>query len=70
MNDQEVIMYYKGPFEDNILNNISKYLKRKFSSEPKVGSKIFAIFMEMAQNISLYSAEHNYFEEEKSLARF
>lgn len=64
MNAQDVVMYYKGPLEDAILNNISKYLKRKFSESPRIGNKIFSIYMEMAQNISRYSAEHNFFDEE------
>jgi len=64
MNAQRVIIYYKGPFEDVILNNISKYLKSKFSATPRVGGKVFSIFMEMAENIARYSAEHNYFEDE------
>ncbi|GAB4328706.1 MAG: SiaB family protein kinase [Flammeovirgaceae bacterium] len=62
MDQQKILLYYKGPFDEIILNNISHYLRGKFADNPKAGKKLFAIFMELAQNISFYSAETNYFE--------
>lgn len=59
----KVLLYYKGPFDELILTKIGNYLRTKFSQTPKAGSKIFAIFIEMAQNISFYSAETDLFDD-------
>jgi hypothetical protein len=59
----KILLYYKGPFDELILTKIGNYLRTKFSQTPKAGSKIFAIFIEMAQNISYYSAETDLFDD-------
>lgn len=59
----KILLYYKGPFDELILTKIGNYLRNKFSQTPKAGSKIFAIFIEMAQNISYYSAETDLFDD-------
>ncbi len=59
MDNQQVILYYKGPFDANILANISRYLQDTFSADPKVGRRLFAAFIEMAQNVAYYSCEKN-----------
>jgi hypothetical protein len=60
--DEDVLISYKGPFESNILTIIGDYIKMIIKKNPKVSKKIFAIFMELAQNISYYSAEKNRFD--------
>lgn len=59
----KILLYYKGPFDELILTKIGNYLRNKFSQTPKAGSKIFAIFIEMAQNIGYYSAETDLFDD-------
>lgn len=61
MDDQHVVLYYKGPFDDTILANISDHLQSSFTDNPKVGRRVFAAFIEMAQNIAFYSSERNLF---------
>lgn len=59
MDNHHVILYYKGPFEPQILANISEHLNNSFSDAPKTGRRVFAAFIEMAQNIAFYSSEKN-----------
>lgn len=59
MDNQQVVLYYKGPFDDIILANISNHLQNTFEDNPKVGRRVFAAFIEMAQNIAFYSSERN-----------
>ena len=62
MNDQDIIVYYKGPFDDVILSEIGNKIRKKAFESPKVGKRLFAVFMELAQNVSLYSAEKEQLE--------
>lgn len=62
MNDQDIIVYYKGPFDDVILAEIGNKIRKKAFDSPKAGKRLFAVFMELAQNISLYSYEKNRLE--------
>lgn len=67
MDEQNVVLYYKGPFDESILAKISNYMRDTFTHAPKAGRKLFAVFVEMAQNIAFYSEETNHFKgEEKS----
>lgn len=61
MTSNDVLIYYKGPFDELILNKISDFLRHKFPGTPKLGKKLFSVFIELAQNISYYSAENNVF---------
>ena len=63
MNSQGIIVYYKGPFDDKILAEIGAKLRNKTFDSPKTGKKLFSIFIELAQNISLYSSEVNQLDE-------
>ncbi len=65
MDNQQVVLYYKGPFDDTILANISNHLQNSFENNPKVGRRVFAAFIEMAQNIAFYSSERNLFTPNK-----
>lgn len=62
MSNQDILVYYKGPFDEVILAEIGMKIRKKIFDLPKVGHKLFSVFMELAQNISLYSAEKNQLE--------
>ncbi|TAE13690.1 MAG: hypothetical protein EAZ95_10865 [Bacteroidetes bacterium] len=55
--NKNVIISYKGPVTDVIMAELSRDIRDKFSDNPKASRKLFAIFMELAQNILFYSAE-------------
>lgn len=61
MDVDKVILYYKGPFDEDILVGLNRYIRSEFESAPQIGSQIVSIFMELAQNIARYSEEHNFF---------
>jgi hypothetical protein len=63
MDGYKILLYYKGPFDEIILSKIGNYLRTKFPASPKATSKLFAIFIELAQNICYYSAETDIFDE-------
>lgn len=61
LDPSNAVLYYKGPFDRDILANISLQLRRRFADNPRMSAKLFSIFIELAQNISYYSAESNFF---------
>jgi hypothetical protein len=57
-----ILLSYKGPLTDILLAEFSRDIRDKLQSEEsKVGKKVFAIFMELAQNVLFYSKEKNQF---------
>lgn len=52
-----VMICYRGPVSDVILREISRDIRTKFSHDIQASRKIFAIYMELAQNILYYSSE-------------
>jgi hypothetical protein len=56
-NARSIILSYKGPLTDVILAEIGKDIRSKFTENPTVKRKMFAVFMELAQNILYYSAD-------------
>lgn len=56
---------YKGPIDDKILQAIGIYIEELLNQYPKIARKVFKVFIELAQNISYYSAERNVFNREK-----
>lgn len=62
-NNKGVLISYKGPVTDIIMAEISRDIRSKFETNPKASKKMFAIFMELAQNILYYSAEKARFGE-------
>ena len=64
--DEDILLSYKGPFDDNILSVIGSYLKVIINKNPLVSKKLFRIFIEIAQNISYYSAEKNSLQGKKN----
>ncbi|AFM04439.1 hypothetical protein Fleli_2055 [Bernardetia litoralis DSM 6794] len=61
LDPQSAVLYYKGPFDKDILANISLQLRRRFADNPRMSAKLFSIFIELAQNIAYYSEESNFF---------
>lgn len=59
MSDDNVNISYTGPFDGQILSVIAKNIEYSLSKNTKVNKKVFKIFLELAQNISYYSAEQN-----------
>jgi hypothetical protein len=51
------IISYNGPFDAQVLSVIAENIEYSLSNNPRVSKKIFKIFIELAQNISYYSAE-------------
>ncbi len=55
--DKNTPLSYKGPIDDQILQAFGIYIEGLLKDSPKAGRKVFKIFIELAQNISYYSAE-------------
>lgn len=56
---QNVLVSYRGPFTGQILRDIGEYITDNLEPENQASKKLFKIFIELAQNISYYSAEAN-----------
>jgi len=52
-----ILLSYRGPFDKKMLRILGNNVKDVLHDYPKIGKKIFKIFVELAQNIALYSAE-------------
>lgn len=61
--DENIHISYKGPIDEKILQVIGYYIEEILGKHPKAGKKVFKIFIELAQNISYYSAEKNIFKD-------
>ena len=57
MFDEDILISYKGPFDEHILSVVGKYLRLLLPQEEMSSKKLFSIFMELAQNISYYSKD-------------
>ncbi|NJM15085.1 MAG: hypothetical protein HC896_06665 [Bacteroidales bacterium] len=55
--NEEIQVSYKGPFDSKVLALLGDYINVILGKDPEASRKIFKIFMELAQNISFYSAE-------------
>ncbi len=51
--NKNIQLSYKGPFDRHILYPLGNYIKKNLTA----GNRIFGIFIELAQNITYYSAE-------------
>lgn len=65
MDAQDALVYYKGPFDNQVLTQFNVFLKEEDSIPPRTTNRIFSVFVELAQNISKYSVEYNHFKDEK-----
>ncbi len=59
MNNQEIILTFKGTISQDILTDVGISLRSKLDSH-NVSKKTFAIFVELAQNIYHHSAQKEY----------
>jgi len=62
--NHNILMSYKGPFDNHILASLGGYIKAIMRRNQRVSRKLFNIYIEAAQNISFYSAEKNSLSEE------
>ncbi len=62
-----VLLSYKGPWDEHIVFSMGNYIKVILKDNITVSKKIFKIFMELAQNVSFYSAEYNKLEQDKKI---
>ncbi|MDX2304303.1 MAG: SiaB family protein kinase [Microscillaceae bacterium] len=58
---QEIILSYRGPLNDVLLAELGHGIRVSSVIPPKIGKKIFTIFMELAQNVLYYSQEVNHY---------
>ena len=65
--DKNTRISYKGPIDVNILQAIGMYIDGIFTKSPKASKKVFKIFIELAQNISYYSAEKSIMRNNKEI---
>ncbi len=54
---ENILISYRGPLDKRVLNLLGENVKNLLHDKPKIAKKIFKIFVELAQNIALYSAE-------------
>ncbi len=57
MSSNSISISYTGPFDGQVLSVLAKNIEYSLSDSPTVNKKMFKIFLELAQNISYYSAE-------------
>lgn len=57
--ERKVKFLYKGPVNEKIIAVFRKYFDAILNRYPKAGLKLYGIFIELAQNISFYSAERD-----------
>jgi hypothetical protein len=61
MRKHQTLLAFQGVVSQDLLSRLASSLKRKSSQEdPNIGRKIFAIFIELSQNVSLHSIEKSY----------
>ncbi|WP_027000956.1 SiaB family protein kinase [Eisenibacter elegans] len=63
ISQDNVMLSYKGPLTDVLLSQFIRDIRDKLQDDPRVGKKVFAVFMELAQNVLYYSKEVNHFGE-------
>ncbi len=65
--NKNTIVFFKGSFSQEILHELAKSLKNRLADneEKRISKRIFAIFIELAQNIYHYSEEKINIEEKK-----
>jgi hypothetical protein len=56
----EPVLYYQGQFDSDIISALGQELRHLTSSFGYVSWKLFAVFVELAQNIHFHSIERNY----------
>ncbi len=54
---ENILISYRGPLDKKVLNLLGNNVKSLLHDKPIIAKKLFKIFVELAQNIALYSAE-------------
>jgi len=67
MLNKNILIAYRGVFDNSVLTVIAKNIELAVQNQPKVSKRIFKIFLELAQNISFYSAEKKHQEDANEL---
>lgn len=57
MFEHNVVISYIGPFDGQILSLLASNIEDSLWDDPKIGKRFFKIFIELSQNIYLYSKE-------------
>jgi len=61
INQENIILSYKGPVTPVLIAELSRDIRQDIRNNKKAAKKVFAIFMELAQNVLYYSSEINLF---------
>ncbi len=61
LQQENLIIYYDGVFDNEALSKLREGLREVFNEDNKTFAKIFAIIVELCQNISRYSCDQNFF---------
>lgn len=56
-NNERLYMSYDGPFIIQIISTFAKYLLENTAATKHVSKKLYRVFIELAQNVALYSLE-------------
>lgn len=65
MCERNIVLDFQGAISQDLVVGMAELLKNKFSQEfgsTNIVKKLFSIFIEMAQNIAIYSAERVYLD--------
>lgn len=54
---ENILLSYQGTFSNQLIVDLGESIQKYFSENPRFKRKFFLIFMELAQNVSYYSAE-------------
>lgn len=69
-NEKQILLCFNGPFSQGLIEEIGNALKRYMTSETEASSSsardIFAVYIELTQNIQHYSEGRDYTEAEAS----
>jgi hypothetical protein len=60
MCERNIVLDFQGAISQDMVVGMAELLKNKFSQEvgsPNIVKRLFSVFIEMAQNIAIYSAE-------------
>ncbi|UCH93571.1 MAG: SiaB family protein kinase [Candidatus Aminicenantes bacterium] len=66
MCERNIVLDFQGAISQDMVVGMAELLKNKFSQElgrANIVKKLFSIFIEMAQNIAIYSAERVYLDD-------
>jgi Family of unknown function (DUF6272) len=68
-NEKEILLCFNGPFSQGLIEEIGNALKKYMQTEDASSSSaldVFAVYIELAQNIQRYSSAHGYGDSDSS----